>query len=140
MSETPDIWREIGPALADAVAEARWPAGEGARLLDADGLPVALEQADLFPPVRVAEIMAALTMIADLRAVAAPLLDEPYTYGGCDDCGSETRCLFCRVEMTIGRRWTGRLDTRGRRINEDDDTTVHAPDCPVLRRDELLGR
>jgi hypothetical protein len=90
-----------------------------ARLLDANGQPVALGQADLFPPVRIAEIMAALTMIAELRTVAAPLLDEPFYI---DPFHRPARmiCVFCRTVQ--------------------GHSVVHAPDCPVLHRDELLGR
>lgn len=57
----------------------------------------------------------ALAAVAELRAVLAPLLDEPWrtiaNYGEPDE-----RCVFC------------------------DETDPHAPDCPVLRRDALLGR
>lgn len=51
-----------------------------------------------------------------LRAILAPLLDEPFVPGpNGSDMGLD--CLFCRV-----------------------DEPSHEPNCPVLRRDELLGR
>lgn len=56
--------------------------------------------------------------IAELRAILAPLLAKPIHTTRLDD----ERCLFCGSES----------DTPG--------LIVHAPGCPVLRRDELLGR
>lgn len=54
--------------------------------------------------------------IATLRAVLAPLLDNPV------DLQEGRECLFC------GQR-AYRLESAG-----------HADHCPVLRRNELLGR
>jgi hypothetical protein len=55
-----------------------------------------------------------------LRAILAPLLTEPERIAP-SDAGKE--CLFCRV---VQEWWP--------------DPFEHEPDCPVLRRDELLGR
>ena len=59
--------------------------------------------------------------IAELRAVLAPLLDNPFrdlwTYSDPDET-----CVFCEhVGLAFDRQ-------------------SHEPGCPVLRRDELLGR
>lgn len=79
----------------------------------------------------------------ELRAVLAPLLDDPYeqfnTAGyECDEI--DHRCRFCEMAMVWTRTWTGRRNARGRKINEWADATPHTSDCPVLRRDALLGR
>jgi hypothetical protein len=56
---------------------------------------------------------------SELRAVLAPLLDEPYVKAG--PCpGGDNLCAFCGMEW---REWH-----------------PHATDCPVRRRAELLGR
>lgn len=98
-----------------------------ARILDENGNEIGpLPQRDLFPPMREPRYWYAMNAdlglrrdeppddrdetIAALRAVLAPLLDDPRA--------EEGRCIFC----------DDLLDNR------------HAPDCPVLRRDELLGR
>lgn len=58
--------------------------------------------------------------IASLRAVLAPLLDEPLI---------ENRCRCCKRTVAA---WT--------RVGQEFIDLPHAPDCAVLRRDELLGR
>lgn len=59
--------------------------------------------------------------IADLRAVLAPLLEQPYVDWSEGEYGRT--CRFC----LSGEPYRG-------------DPPVHTPDCPVLRDDELLGR
>jgi hypothetical protein len=58
-------------------------------------------------------------VIAEMRAVLAPLLDEPFYI---DPFHQPVRmvCVVCRT-------------VQGHSVE-------HAPDCPVLRRDALLGR
>jgi len=85
-----------------------------------------LEQRDALPPVRIASMVAAMTTIADLRAVLAPLLDDPYE----GDTGT-IHCRFC--ERSLGGGDDLAYSPR------DDARFVHAPDCPVLRRAILLG-
>lgn len=129
-----------------------------ARILDANGDEIGpLEQRDLFPPVRLNlkihdDLIQALVdrdyardLVIALRAVLAPLLDDPYEmhdFEASYDLGGDPIwwCRFCHVEPEWKRAWTGRRDARGHKINEDVDATPHVPDCPVLRRDELLGR
>lgn len=115
-----------------------------AHLIDADGnvLPT-LAQRDMFPPIRL--VRPYETTIAELRGLLAPLLDDPYEMHDFEvgyDFGGDPlyRCRFCEVEPVWKRAWTGRLDKRGRKINEWVDKTPHKLLCPVLRRDELLGR
>jgi hypothetical protein len=82
-------------------------------------------------------------IIAELRAVVALVLDSPFelqSLGGYESEETERRCRFCDVAAKDVRVWTGRLDARGRKVNEWVDRAEHAPDCAVLRRDELLGR
>jgi hypothetical protein len=54
-------------------------------------------------------------VIAELRRVLEPLLDDPWRLAIDRDDGLPMDCLFCLEP-------------------------AHAPDCPVPRRDELLGR
>lgn len=61
-----------------------------------------------------------LGRIEALRAVLAPLLDEPAERW--NDEHKAMECLFCH----------------GTNVGEPED--YHKPNCPVLRRDELLGR
>lgn len=59
-------------------------------------------------------------IIAELRAILAPLLENPWRDGGdIGDGDQATDCLFCGPQSRIGG--------------------THAPDCPVLRKDALLG-
>ena len=51
--------------------------------------------------------------IADLRAVLAPRLDDPWA-----NFDGDLYCFWCY----------------------QGDHAQHDPDCPVLRKDELLGR
>lgn len=77
-------------------------------------------------------------VVGELRAILAPLLDDPY-----DDEGgfiSDRRCRFCWATSTWKKRPTGRRDARGRNVREWADATPHKADCPVLRKDTLLGR
>lgn len=59
----------------------------------------------------------------DLRAVLAPLLDDPivWVWNGRREY---RRCGVCDATAT----------------DPDLEPFPHHPDCPVLRRDELLGR
>lgn len=119
MSETPDIWREIGPALAEAVAEAYTPT-----------------VASFFGSA-CGDCADRDATIADLRAVLAPLLDDPIrhewdTFDGVDVC------LLCGADNTIMPKPGSWRETL--RMPECSGPVQHAPDCPVLRRDELLGR
>jgi hypothetical protein len=59
--------------------------------------------------------------IAELRAALAPLLDEPLI----DDGTAHIQCRVCLKETTCPP-WPR--------------PPLHEPDCPVLRKDELLGR
>lgn len=67
-----------------------------------------------------------LTAVEELRAVLAPLLDDP-TYDGDGMSGAYIACKFCPALLF----W-----------NQDVSTFTHAADCPVLppNRDRLLGR
>lgn len=60
--------------------------------------------------------------LAAVRAVLAPLLDDPWEWGAWEELVTGGRplliCRFCDAP-------------KGH---------AHWPDCPVLRRDELLGR
>jgi len=60
--------------------------------------------------------------IDELRAVLAPLLDDPNAPRSGDGEYDFGCCVFCHCEVP------------GTVPGE------HAPDCPVLRKDELLGR
>jgi hypothetical protein len=73
--------------------------------------------------------------IAELRAILAPLLDDPFV----GDEGAFS-CQFCRV--TLGPEWDATTHNHGplRYPHRDAHLFVHAPDCPVLRKDDLLGR
>lgn len=62
-----------------------------------------------------AEIEQHLAAVAELRAVLAPLLDDPHRNGS-------HFCVFCGAFLM------------------DGDSGEHESDCPVLRRDALLGR
>jgi len=60
-----------------------------------------------------------IATVATLRAVLEPLLDDPF-YITAFDRPQRFVCVFCR-------------DIQGH-------SATHHPDCPVLRRDVLLGR
>lgn len=62
----------------------------------------------------------------ELRAILAPLLDNPIP-------APITRCVHC--ERRIFER-----DPWGADGNGVYDPRYHTDDCPVLRRDEILGR
>jgi hypothetical protein len=73
--------------------------------------------------------------IAELRAILAPLLDDPIKNETCQFCGAEIREAY----MAYGpyRFPDGQvLDLGPRRIPSQGE---HAPNCPVLRKDALLG-
>lgn len=59
----------------------------------------------------------------ELRAVLAPLLDNPWRLEP-EDC-SFWICTFCRADAAADER---------------DDPRTHNDSCPVPRKDELLGR
>lgn len=65
------------------------------------------------------DVPALIDAVAELRAVLAPLLDEPII----DVAGEFEVCRFC-----------GEGDS-----NAFGRTSAHAPECPVLRANELLG-
>lgn len=77
-------------------------------------------------------------LVEDLRAVLEDRLTEWKVWDDLNDNGFI--CQWCDTEVTSVRRWTGRRNARGHRINEDVDTTEHKPGCPVLQADRLLGR
>jgi len=56
--------------------------------------------------------------VAELRAILAPLLWDPIRWEGMPDANV---CVFCGSEAKYRK-------------------PEHAPDCPVLRKDALLGR
>jgi hypothetical protein len=66
--------------------------------------------------------------VDELRAILAPLLDEPLR--NLDPDAQLDICIFC-----LAARW---VDPSGRA--DVDGVFAHRPDCPVLRRDALLGR
>lgn len=57
--------------------------------------------------------------IDELRAVLAPLLDQPWAYGPQGGDAGQC-CAWC--------------------LRFADEEGPHAPNCPVLRKDALLGR
>lgn len=61
--------------------------------------------------------------IFELRVVLAPLLDNP----GVPSADRRLVCVWCRHMFPAYPREQGHHE-------------VHAPECPVLRKDELLGR
>lgn len=62
-----------------------------------------------------------------LRAILAPLLDNPYrTIANYGDPYEE--CVFCECVPESHYPYG------------PNDRKDHEPDCPVLRKDELLGR
>jgi hypothetical protein len=72
-----------------------------------------------------------------LRAILAPLLDEPFELGiggtgGFERYGLAEVCRFCGVP----REW---MLTDGA-VEQWLDVSVHAQDCLVRQRDALLGR
>jgi hypothetical protein len=98
------------------------------RLLDAAGNEVGpLAQRDAFPGVRIASVLEAATTIAELRAVLAPLLDdEGWAFHHSAPAGAYgiAECVFCGAACG----------------DYGQPPLTHAPDCPVLRKDALLGR
>jgi hypothetical protein len=61
------------------------------------------------------------SLIDELRAALEPLIDEPYEIVGWTSSDEpESACRFCYVSL--------------------DAANTHKPDCPVTRRDVLLGR
>lgn len=82
-------------------------------------------------PFLLARVEALETDLSAVRAVLAPLLDETDSLG---------YCHFC-----CGQSWDGDVFVNSYGEPEDWDDGAgeiihHAPDCPVLRADELLGR
>ena len=72
-------------------------------------------------------------LIDELRAVLAPLLDEPWYYD-CDlDADPDTMVYVCKLCDA-----TAHLPPGYGSIGEIDPP--HLSSCPVLRRDALLGR
>lgn len=67
-------------------------------------------------------IFASPALVAELRAILAPLLDEPMRPTG--NINDDDECVFCQAVREIFSK----------------TPTVHAPGCAVLRRDALLGR
>jgi hypothetical protein len=64
--------------------------------------------------------------VGKLRAILAPLLEAPGELAGYDISGiGWYECRFCGADVDN--------PTFGRTIE-----TTHKPDCPVLRKDELL--
>lgn len=111
-----------------------------ARITDADGNPIVIEQETTFSarwgaapmgvlmgdPIPPGRLTAARhnqqqRLIAALRAVLAPLLDKPFIDGPGQDA-EWTECRFCGA------------------VDEGIYAGPHETDCPVRRRDELLGR
>lgn len=62
--------------------------------------------------------------IKHLRALLAPLLDDPLRYHS----AKHWYCLFCEVANRPGSP------------GFDAPAFPHAPTCPVLERDHILGR
>src|SRR5262245_13976321 len=138
----PPVTETGGPSLASARPRCvAYATGRGARKT---ARIAGVEQVDVFPSVRIASLVHAMTTIAELRAVLAPLLDDPYEERAADwldDSDAFDRiCRFCGAEAEWRRVWTGNRDSRGRKINRQGDVTRHDPACPVLRKDALLGR
>lgn len=69
---------------------------------------------------------AAQTQRDALCAVLAPLLDDPLEYDSGNSCNA---CRFC-----------GANDHAVYTPRYHRPALTHEPDCPVLRKDELLGR
>jgi hypothetical protein len=81
-----------------------------------------------FRDMNIAEaLLERLTQRNELRAILAPLLDDPIDANECHD-ESWYVCRFCGKEAEV-------VEVHPRVYACD-----HAPDCPVLRKDELLGR
>ena len=80
----------------------------------------------------------------DLRAILAPLLDEPMRRVGESrpDYEDETeRCVFCGARYDNAWGEPTNPDPAYRFVSTPlVETTPHAPTCPVLRKDALLGR
>lgn len=68
-----------------------------------------------------------LDLCAELQAILKPLLEKPYSRVS---DWYRAQCVFCLTEETteyvVGVPLSG------------TDTTIHKPECPVLRKDELL--
>ena len=60
--------------------------------------------------------------LLELRAILAPLLDDPMKLDSCYDGDVSYACVFCEASDFYG-------------ISQNHDA-----DCPVLRKDTLLGR
>jgi hypothetical protein len=82
------------------------------------------------PTVYEAALDAGERRIAELRAILAPLLEDPFEYEG--QAGPARRAYMCR--FCLRTSYVGEHDVRAGMLGE------HAPDCRVLRRDALLGR
>lgn len=77
-----------------------------------------------------AERNAALAQRDELRAVLAPVLADPLKADACQFCGADIRESYV-VSMP---------DSMGGGMRRVEQVGEHAPACPVLRRDALLGR
>lgn len=90
------------------------------RYLEAEGLASYLHRNQGKKEIRLSldDIPVLLDQLTEVRAVLAPLLDEPLIY-----VGAWAICKIC-----------------GDHTEEDRRPPAHKNDCPVLRRDALLGR